>query len=60
VGVWHEALRVPGLPWYPAFTSLPGAAALPTPNVPTPLAPVGPVIGGKVAEAPGACAKPPF
>lgn len=36
--LWHEALRVPGLPWYPAFASFPGAKAVPTPNTPTPLA----------------------
>ncbi|MBI5716430.1 MAG: hypothetical protein HZC37_01940 [Burkholderiales bacterium] len=36
--LWHEAVRVPGLPWYPAFASFPGAQAVPTPNVPTPLA----------------------
>lgn len=35
---WHEALRVPGLPWYPAFAAFPGPKAVPTPNVPTPLA----------------------
>lgn len=36
--LWHEALRVPGLPWYPAFAGFPGAKAVPTPNTPTPLA----------------------
>lgn len=36
--LWHEAVRVPGLPWYPPFASFPGAQAVPTPNVPTPLA----------------------
>lgn len=34
---WHQALRVPGLPWYPAFAAFPGPNAVPTPNVPTPL-----------------------
>lgn len=34
---WHEALRVPALPWYPAFAAFPGPNAVPTPNVPTPL-----------------------
>jgi hypothetical protein len=30
-------VSVPGLPWYPAFAAVPGAMALPTPNMPTPL-----------------------
>ena len=35
--VWANSVRVPGLPWYPAFASWPGPIAPPTPNVPTPL-----------------------
>jgi hypothetical protein len=34
---WKSKLIVPGLPWYPAFASYPGAKAPPMPNVPTPL-----------------------
>jgi hypothetical protein len=30
-------LKVPGLPWYPAFAAFPGPVAPPMPNVPTPL-----------------------
>lgn len=29
-------VKVPGLPWYPAFVSFPGPVAPPMPNVPTP------------------------
>lgn len=35
---WTDTIRVPGLPWYPAFAVFPGPQAPPTPNVPTPLA----------------------
>ena len=35
---WTDTIRVPGLPWYPAFAAWPGSQAPPTPNVPTPLA----------------------
>jgi hypothetical protein len=31
-------VKVPGLPWYPAFTALPSPVAPPTPNVPVPFA----------------------
>jgi len=30
------SVKVPGLPWYPAFAAFPGPVAPPTPNVPTP------------------------
>lgn len=33
---WQNGVTVPGLPWYPAFAAVPGPAAPPTPNVPTP------------------------
>ena len=36
-----DNVRVPGLPWYPAFAAFPGPMAPPTPNVPTPLAAIG-------------------
>lgn len=35
---WTDTIRVPGLPWYPAFAAFPGPQAPPMPNVPTPLA----------------------
>lgn len=65
---WHEALRVPGLPWYPAFASFPGAKAVPTPNVPTPLAALAnpqapqllpPALKGRILAALGALAQQP-
>jgi hypothetical protein len=31
-------VKVPGLPWYPAFAAFPGPMAPPTPNVPVPFA----------------------
>lgn len=31
-------IKVPGLPWYPAFAAFPGPVAPPTPNVPCPVA----------------------
>lgn len=34
---WAEGVMIPGLPWYPALASYPGAQASPMPNVPTPL-----------------------
>jgi len=34
---WTDTIRVPALPWYPAFAAFPGANAPPTPNVPTPM-----------------------
>lgn len=49
---WHEGVRVPGLAWYPAFASFPGAQAMPTPNVPTPLAALAGAQAGQLA--PGA------
>jgi hypothetical protein len=35
---YTSALKVPGLPWYPAFATFPSPVAPPTPNVPTPIA----------------------
>lgn len=35
---WQNTVKVPGLPWYPAFAAFPSPMAPPTPNVPTPLA----------------------
>lgn len=35
--IWQGSVRVPGLPWYPAFAAFPGPVAAPTPNTPTPL-----------------------
>ena len=34
---WTGTIRVPGLPWYPAFAAWPGPQATPMPNIPTPL-----------------------
>jgi hypothetical protein len=34
---WAASVRVPGLPWYPAFIAYPGPVAPPQPNIPTPL-----------------------
>lgn len=34
---FEQGVKVPGLPWYPAFAAFPGPQAPPTPNVPTPL-----------------------
>lgn len=31
-------VKVPGLPWYPAFAAFPGPVAPPTPNIPVPFA----------------------
>ena len=31
-------IKVPGLPWYPAYVAFPGPMAPPTPNIPTPFA----------------------
>ena len=31
------SVRVPGLPWYPAFAAFPGPVAPPMPNVPSPM-----------------------
>lgn len=36
-GRWAASVKVPGLPWYPAFAAFPGPMAPPMPNVPTPL-----------------------
>lgn len=66
--LWHEALRVPGLPWYPAFASFPGAKAVPTPNAPTPLAALAspqapqllpPALKGRILAALGALGQQP-
>lgn len=41
-GIEHQwsalarSVRVPGLPWYPAFVAFPGPQAPPMPNIPTP------------------------
>jgi hypothetical protein len=35
---YTSTIKVPGLPWYPAFAAFPGPAAPPTPNVPVPVA----------------------
>lgn len=35
---YTASVKVPALPWYPAFAALPGPIAPPTPNVPMPLA----------------------
>ena len=34
---YTAGIKVPGMPWYPAFAAFPGPVAPPTPNVPTPL-----------------------
>ena len=34
---WAASVKVPGLPWYPAFAAFPMAMAPPMPNIPTPL-----------------------
>jgi hypothetical protein len=34
---FQREVRVPGLPWYPAFAAFPGPIAPPMPNVPAPL-----------------------
>ena len=34
---FQQEVRVPGLPWYPAFAAFPGPFAPPMPNVPCPL-----------------------
>lgn len=65
---WHEALRVPGLPWYPAFAAFPGPTAVPTPNVPMPLAALvsaqaaqldAPALRGRIVAALGPLAQQP-
>ena len=35
---WCDSVRVPALPWYPAFAAWPGPVAAPMANVPTPMA----------------------
>lgn len=35
---YTSSIKVPGLPWYPAFNALPSPVAPPTPNTPAPLA----------------------
>jgi hypothetical protein len=35
---YTATIKVPGLPWYPAFAAFPGPVAPPTPNVPVPVA----------------------
>ena len=34
---WQSSIKVPGLPWYPAFAAFPGPVAPPMPNIPVPL-----------------------
>lgn len=34
---WQLSIKVPGLPWYPAFAAFPGPMAPPMPNIPIPL-----------------------
>lgn len=34
---WQATVKVPGLPWYPAFAAFPSPVAPPMPNVPVPL-----------------------
>ncbi|MFA6147123.1 MAG: hypothetical protein WC899_02810 [bacterium] len=34
---WQSSIKVPGLPWYPAFAAFPGPVAPPMPNIPIPL-----------------------
>jgi len=34
---WQASVKVPGLPWYPAFAAFPSPVAPPMPNVPIPL-----------------------
>jgi len=34
---YQASIKVPGLPWYPAFAAFPGPVTPPMPNVPTPL-----------------------
>lgn len=41
-------IRVPGLPWYPAFAAFPAPVAPPTPNIPVPLAAI---CGGRITAA---------
>ena len=35
---YTSTIKVPGMPWYPAFAAFPGPVAPPTPNVPCPVA----------------------
>ena len=34
---YQSTIKIPGLPWYPAFAAFPGPFAPPTPNVPCPV-----------------------
>ncbi|HMU40238.1 MAG TPA: hypothetical protein PKE31_14615 [Pseudomonadota bacterium] len=34
---YQATIKVPGLPWYPAFAAFPGPMAPPTPNIPCPV-----------------------
>jgi hypothetical protein len=64
---WSSSVRVPGLPWYPAFAAFPSPVAPPTPNIPTPVvtllsntAPVSAgLLGARLAGALGARATDP-
>lgn len=39
---WQNTVKVPGLPWYPAFAALPSPVAPPMPNIPVPLIAIAP------------------
>jgi hypothetical protein len=34
---YTASIKIPGLPWYPAFAAMPSPVAPPTPNIPTPV-----------------------
>ncbi len=34
---YTATIKIPGLPWYPAFSAFPGPVAPPMPNIPTPI-----------------------
>jgi hypothetical protein len=51
---WRRRVRVPGLPWYPAFAAYPGPFAPPMPNIPSPLIAIAPganISSGSVASS---------
>ncbi len=48
---FQREVRVPGLPWYPAFAAFPGPMAPPMPNVPSPLMTLCPTAVRFVKEA---------
>lgn len=49
---WRRTVSVPGLPWYPGFTTVPSGFAAPTPNVPTPLSALASVGFGDLSTGP--------